>query len=103
SDDVACVRGEKPEQEIEYIINSLLDGGRQVVVASARPPGQVDGLNDRMRSRLQRGLITEISSLDPALRLQILEKRTQEKRATDPSFSIPGDVVELLADRLTES
>ena len=56
-----------------------------------------------MRSRLQRGLITEISSLDPALRLQILEKRTQEKRSTDPSFSIPGDVVELLADRLTES
>jgi chromosomal replication initiator protein len=56
-----------------------------------------------MRSRLQRGLITEISALDPTLRLKILEKRTQEKRAADPSFSIPGDVVELLADRLTES
>jgi chromosomal replication initiator protein len=102
-DDLEFMRGEKTEQEFEHIINSLLDGGRQVVVASARPPGQLDGLNDRMRSRLQRGLITEISSLDPALRLQILEKRTQEKRSTDPSFSIPGDVVELLADRLTES
>jgi chromosomal replication initiator protein len=102
-DDLEFMRGEKTEQEFEHIINSLLDGGRQVVVASARPPGQLDGLNDRMRSRLQRGLITEISSLDPTLRLKILEKRTQEKRATDPSFSIPGDVVELLADRLTES
>ncbi|MET0193290.1 MAG: chromosomal replication initiator protein DnaA, partial [Hyphomicrobiaceae bacterium] len=102
-DDLEFMRGEKTEQEFEHIINSLLDGGRQVVVASARPPGQLDGVNDRMRSRLQRGLITEISALDPALRLQILEKRTQEKRATDPSFSIPGDVVELLADRLTES
>ena len=102
-DDLEFMRGEKTEQEFEHIINSLLDGGRQVVVASARPPGQLDGVNDRMRSRLQRGLITEISALDPALRLQILEKRTQEKRAADPSFSIPGDVVELLADRLTES
>jgi chromosomal replication initiator protein len=73
------------------------------VVASARPPAQLDGLNDRMRSRLQRGLVTEISSLDPALRLKILEKRAQEKRAADPSFEIPIAVVELLADRLTES
>jgi chromosomal replication initiator protein len=48
-----------------------------------------------MRSRLQRGLVTEISSLDPALRLKILEKRAQEKRATDPSFEIPNAVVEL--------
>jgi chromosomal replication initiator protein len=59
-DDLEFMRGEKTEQEFEHIINALLDGGRQVVVASARPPVQLDGLNDRMRSRLQRGLITEI-------------------------------------------
>ena len=102
-DDLEFMRGEKTEQEFEHIVNSLLDGGKQVVVASARPPAQLDGLNDRMRSRLQRGLVTEISSLDPALRLKILEKRAQEKRATDPSFEIPIAVVELLADKLTES
>src|SRR5262245_39625543 len=102
-DDLEFMRGEKTEQEFEHIVNSLLDGGKQVVVASARPPAQLDGLNDRMRSRLQRGLVTEISSLDPALRLKILEKRAQEKRATDPSFEIPNAVVELLADKLTES
>lgn len=102
-DDLEFMRGEKTEQEFEHIINSLLDGGRQVVVASARPPGQLDGLNDRMRSRLQRGLVTEINALDPSLRLKIIEKRVQEKRATDPSFSLPAEVVELLADRLTES
>ena len=55
-DDLEFMRGEKTEQEFEHIINALLDGGRQVVVASARPPAQLDGLNDRMRSRLQRGL-----------------------------------------------
>jgi chromosomal replication initiator protein len=102
-DDLEFMRGEKTEQEFEHIINSLLDGGRQVVVASARPPVQLDGLNDRMRSRLQRGLVTEISAMDPALRLKILDKRAQEKRAMDPAFELPGDVVALLADRLTES
>jgi chromosomal replication initiator protein len=102
-DDLEFMRGEKTEQEFEHIINALLDGGRQVVVASARPPSQLDGLNDRMRSRLQRGLVTEISSLDPALRHKIIEKRAQEKRATDPSFELSGEVVELLAERLTEN
>jgi chromosomal replication initiator protein len=102
-DDLEFMRGEKTEQEFEHIINQLLDGGRQVVVASARPPAQLDGLNDRMRSRLQRGLVTEISPMDSALRLKVLEKRAQEKRASDPSFEIPADVVALLADRLTES
>jgi chromosomal replication initiator protein len=102
-DDLEFMRGEKTEQEFEHIINSLLDGGRQVVVASARPPVQLDGLNDRMRSRLQRGLVTEISPMDAALRLKVLEKRAQEKRAADPSFEISSDVVALLADRLTES
>jgi len=102
-DDLEFMRGEKTEQEFEHIINSLLDGGRQLVVASARPPVQLDGLNDRMRSRLQRGLITEISAMDAGLRLKVLEKRAQEKRAIDPSFELPSDVVALLADRLTES
>jgi len=102
-DDLEFMRGEKTEQEFEHIINQLLDGGRQVVVASARPPVQLDGLNDRMRSRLQRGLVTEISPMDAALRLKVLEKRAQEKRAADPSFEISSEVVALLADRLTES
>ncbi len=102
-DDLEFMRGEKTEQEFEHIINSLLDGGRQVVVASARPPGQLDGLNDRMRSRLQRGLVTEISALDSSLRLKILHRRALEKRSSDPSFEIPGEVVDLLAERLTES
>ena len=57
-----------------------------------------------MRSRLQRGLITEISALDRgAAAARSWSSASQEKRATDPSFELSGDVVELLADRLTES
>ena len=79
-DDLEFMHGEQTEQEFEHIINSLLDGGRQVVVASARAPNHVERLNERMRSRLQRGLVTEIGALDHELRLKVLEKRLAEKR-----------------------
>ena len=80
-DDLEFMQGEQTEQEFDHIINALLDGGRQVVVASARPPNQIERLNERMRSRLQRGLVTEIEPLDHELRLKVLEKRLAEKRA----------------------
>jgi chromosomal replication initiator protein len=102
-DDLEFMHGEQTELEFDHIINALLDGGRQLVVASARAPSHLTRLNDRMRSRMQRGLVTEINSHDRDLRLKILERRVQEKRAADPSFEIPRDVIDLLADKLTES
>ncbi len=102
-DDLEFMHGERTEQEFDHVINSLLDGGRQVVVASARAPNHVERLNERMRSRLQRGLVTEIGSLDHDLRLKVLEKRLAEKRALDPSFALGREILDLLADRLTES
>jgi chromosomal replication initiator protein len=102
-DDLEFLHGQQTEQEFDHIINSLLDGGKQVVVASARAPNHIEKLNERMRSRLQRGLVTELGALDHELRLRVLEKRVQEKRQIDPSFEVTRDVLELLAERLTES
>ena len=102
-DDLEFLQGERTEQEFDHIINALLDGGKQVVVASARAPNQIERLNERMRSRLQRGLVTELMPLDHELRLKVLEKRLAEKRAADPSFTLSRDVIELLALRLTEN
>ncbi|MGI9426153.1 MAG: chromosomal replication initiator protein DnaA [Hyphomicrobiaceae bacterium] len=102
-DDLEFLHGQHTEQEFDHIINALLDGGKQIVVASARAPNQVEKLNDRMRTRLQRGLVTEIESPDYELRMKILERRVQEKRLIDPSFEISRDVLELLAERLTEN
>jgi len=102
-DDLEFMQGEKTEQEFDHIINALLDGGRQVVVASARPPSQIERLNERMRSRLQRGLVTELSAFDPELRHKVLERRVQEKRAVDPSFDLTREVRQLLVDRLIEN
>jgi chromosomal replication initiator protein len=102
-DDLEFLHGQHTEAEFDHTINALLDGGKQIVVASSRAPNQVDKLSDRMRSRLQRGLVTEIAAPDYELRLKILERRIQEKRVVDPSFEIPRDVIELLAERLTEN
>jgi len=102
-DDLEFMHGQHTEQEFDHIINAMLDGGKQVVVASARPPNSVDRLSDRMRTRLQRGLVTEVSAPDYELRRKIVERRIQEKRLGDPSFEVPREVQELLAERLTEN
>ncbi|MBA4130241.1 MAG: chromosomal replication initiator protein DnaA [Hyphomicrobium sp.] len=102
-DDLEFLQGEKTEQEFEHIINALLDGGRQVVVASSRPPGYIERLNERMRSRLQRGLVTEIGAFDEDLRMKVLERRVAEKKLTDPSFELSREILEMLAQRLTEN
>jgi len=102
-DDLEFMQGEKTEQEFDHIINSLLDGGRQVVVASARPPSQIERLNERMRSRLQRGLTAELEPFDVELRHKVLDRRVQEKRSIDPSFDLSREIRQLLVDRLTEN
>lgn len=102
-DDFEFMQGDKTEQEFEHIINALLDSGKQLVVASARPPAQIERLNDRMRSRLQRGLVTELQPLGVELRCKILERRVQDKRTLDPRFEIDREILQFLSEQLTEN
>lgn len=102
-DDLEFLQGQATEQEFEHIINAFLDAGKQLVVAASRAPSGVERLNERMRSRLQGGLVTEVGAPDFELRRKILERRIEEKRLTDPSFQITRDVIDLLSERLTES
>ena len=102
-DDLDFMKGDATEQEFDHTINALIDSGKQIVVATSRPPMQHDTMDQRMRSRLSGGLVVEISPLDYDLRLKILERRLEEKRATDPSFHIAREVLEFLAEKLTES
>lgn len=102
-DDLEFMHGEKTEEEFDHIVNTLLDGGRQIVVASARAPSQIEHLNERMRSRLQRGLVAEIGAFDYQMRIKVLEARVADKKAIDSSFTLAPEILELLANRLTES
>ena len=102
-DDLDFMKGEATEQEFDHTINALIDSGKQIVVASSRAPMQHETLDLRMRSRLSGGLVVEISPLDYDLRLKILERRVDEKRVNEPTFHIGREVLEFLAEKLTES
>ncbi len=102
-DDMEFLQGRTIQQEFGHTLNSLIDGGKQVVVASDRAPTLLESLDARMRSRLAGGLVTEMGALDYDLRLKVLKKRAAEKAAHDPNFEINDTVVEFLASRLTES
>ena len=102
-DDLEFLKGEQTELEFDHTLNSLIDQGKQVVVASSKPPTQLDSLDQRMRSRLSGGLVVELSPLDYDLRIKILEQRLEEKRVNTPSFHIGREVLEYLAEHLTES
>jgi chromosomal replication initiator protein len=102
-DDMEFLQGPTIQQEFCHALNSLIDGGRQVVVAADRAPAQLERLDARMRSRLAGGLVAEIGPMDYELRLAILKKRAGEEQAQDAGFVVPDEVLEFLANRLTES
>jgi chromosomal replication initiator protein len=102
-DDMEFLQGPTIQQEFCHTLNSLIDGGRQVVVAADRAPTHLDKLDMRMRSRLGGGLVAEIKSMDYELRHQILEKRAQEACAETNGLDVSETVLAFLAERLTES
>jgi chromosomal replication initiator protein len=102
-DDMEFLQGPTIQQEFCHTLNSLIDGGRQVIVAADRAPTQLDKLDMRMRSRLGGGLVAEIGSMDYDLRHKILEKRAVEACTETRGLSISEIVLAFLAERLTES
>jgi chromosomal replication initiator protein len=102
-DDMEFLQGPTIQQEFCHTLNSLIDGGRQVVVAADRAPTQLDKLDMRMRSRLGGGLVAEIGAMEYELRHKILAKRAQEACAETRGLSVSDTVLAFLAERLTES
>jgi chromosomal replication initiator protein len=101
-DDMEFLQGRTFQQEFCHTLNSLIDGGKQVVVAADCVPMQLDGFDARMRSRLAGGLVAELGPMDFNLRRQILERRAADKTAADPGFVVPSGVIDFLATELTE-
>lgn len=102
-DDIEFLQGRTFQQEFCHTLNSLIDGGKQVVVAADCPPMQLESFDARMRSRLSGGLVAEIASMDYDLRHKILKRRAAEKAEKDRGFGIPEPVIEYLTSQLTES
>ncbi len=102
-DDIEFLQGRTFQQEFCHTLNSLIDGGKQVVVAADCPPMQLESFDARMRSRLSGGLVAEIAPMDYDLRYKILKRRAAEKAEQERGFGIPEPVIEYLSSQLTES
>src|SRR5881296_2300881 len=102
-DDLQFLQGKSTQAEFCHTLNALIDAGRQVVVASDRPPADLESLDDRMRSRLAGGLVVEIGALDEELRLEILTRRAAAARVHYPGFDVPPPVLAFIAKNVTHN
>ncbi|KQP59217.1 chromosomal replication initiation protein [Methylobacterium sp. Leaf399] len=100
-DDVQFIQGKSIQAEFGHTINALIDAGRQIVVASDRPPTELEALDERVRSRLGGGLVVEIGTLDETLRTSILSARLAAVRVTHPGFEVSPTVASYVARAIT--
>ncbi|MGZ3773766.1 MAG: chromosomal replication initiator protein DnaA [Bdellovibrio sp.] len=92
-DDVQFIaRGEAVQEEFFHTINSFIDNRKQVILASDRMPKDIHGLEDRSRTRLERGLIADITMPDLETRIAILRYKAEKF-----NMRLPEDVVNYIA------
>jgi chromosomal replication initiator protein len=96
-DDAQFLQGKVIQAEFGHTLNALVDACRQVVVASDRPPSDLEALDERVRSRLAGGLCLEMHPLDEPLRIQILEARIAAAQVQNPRFEVSQSVLAFVA------
>ncbi len=91
-------RGETFHEEIFHTYNALHGDGKQIVLTSDRSPRDLAGLQDRFRSRLLQGLVTEIDQPDLETRIAILRSKAERE-----GIDLPSDVAEWIAHRVRDN
>src|SRR3569623_1008919 len=102
-DDLQFLQGKSTQAEFCHTLNALIDAGRQEVIASDRPPSDLESLDDRVRSRLAGGRVVEMGALGEELRLEILKSRVSAARVHHASFDVPLPVLDYLAKAITHN
>ena len=103
-DDVQFIAGkDSTQEEFFHTFNALVDQNRQIVISADRAPGEIKGLEERIASRLQCGLIVDLHPTDYELRLGILQQKADFYRGQYPGLKIAAGVLEFLAHRITSN
>ncbi|MGZ5828583.1 MAG: chromosomal replication initiator protein DnaA [Xanthobacteraceae bacterium] len=102
-DDLQFLQGKQTQAEFSHTLNSLIDAGRQVVVAADRPPAEMESLDERIRSRLAGGLVVEMGLLGEELRLEILYARVTSAKQFHPDFNVPAPILQFIARSVTNN
>jgi len=102
-DDLQFLQGKSVQQEFCHMLNALIDGARQVVVAADRPAADLETLDERVRSRLRGGVAFEIEPPELELRRQILKSRYRAAQAQHAGVAIPDTVIEYVAQSVVSN
>ncbi|WP_102226973.1 chromosomal replication initiator protein DnaA [Acidimangrovimonas sediminis] len=101
-DDVQFIAGkDSTQEEFFHTFNALVDQNKQIVISADRAPGEIKDLEDRIKSRLQCGLIVDLHPTDYELRLGILQQKAEFYRGQYSGLQIAPGVLEFLAHRIT--
>jgi chromosomal replication initiator protein len=99
-DDVQFISGkESTQEEFFHTFNALVDFNRQVVISADRSPSDLEGIEERIRSRLGWGMVADLQPTDYELRLGILQSKCEILAHVD----VPVRVLEFLAHRITSN
>ncbi len=101
-DDVQFIAGkDSTQEEFFHTFNALVDQNKQIVISADRAPGEIKDLEDRIKSRLQCGLVVDLHPTDYELRLGILQQKVELYRSQYRGLVLADGVLEFLAHRIT--
>ncbi|MDK3017703.1 chromosomal replication initiator protein DnaA [Pseudodonghicola flavimaris] len=101
-DDVQFIAGkDSTQEEFFHTFNALVDQNKQIIISADRAPGEIKDLEERVKSRLQCGLVVDLHPTDYELRLGILQTKVQQYRGSYPDLQIADGVLEFLAQRIS--
>ena len=103
-DDIQFIAGkESTQEEFFHTFNTLIDKKHQVIVSADRSPADLDGIEERISSRLGGGLVADIHPTDYELRLGILQSKATRLALANKNITIPAEVLEFLAQRIASN